>query len=294
VYFLGEFVSSRTYLEQALALAGPRQDRAPTFFAGEDTWVSCLAFLARVLWMLGYPDQALTRSDEMLIHAQARSHTYSLSRALGHAAMLHRLRREWSTAQERTEAAVAITTEHGLGQSMESTAILPFDRGEVLAAQGQGDTGIAQMHQELTAIRAMGERLSISAYLVRLAAACGQSGQVEEGLHLLAEALVHVEHTGERYYEAEVYRLKGELLWQQAVPDAPQAEACWQQALAVARRQQAKSLELRAALSLSRLWQHQGKQAEAHQLLTPIYGWFTEGFDTADLQEAKALLAGLA
>src|SRR5262249_37822591 len=160
------------------------------------------------------------------------------------------------------------------------------DRGERLAAQGQGDAGIAQMHQGLTAIRATGQRLSMSAYLVRLAAACGQSGQAEEGLHLLAEALVHVEHTGERYSEAEVYRLKGELLLQQAVPDAPQAEACCQQALAVARRQQAKSLELRAALSLARLWQQQGKRPEAHDLLAPVYNWFTEGFDTADLQEA--------
>jgi predicted ATPase len=103
-----------------------------------------------------------------------------------------------------------------------------------------------------------------------------------------------VDCTGERYYEAEVYRLKGELLLRLAAPDAPQAEACFQQALAVARRQQAKSWELRAAMSLARLWQHQGKGAEARELLTPIYGWFTEGFDTADLQEAKALLESLA
>ena len=121
----------------------------------------------------------------------------------------------------------------------------------------------------------------------------GRVGQAEEGLRLLAEALAHVDHTGERYYEAEVYRLKGELLLRQAVPDAPQAEACFQQALAVARRQQAKSWELRAAMSLSRLWQQQGKRAEARELLAPIYSWFTEGFDTPDLQEAKALLEEL-
>ena len=109
----------------------------------------------------------------------------------------------------------------------------------------------------------------------------------------VAEALVHVAHTGERFREAEVYRLKRELLLQQAVPDAPQAEACFQQALAIARHQQARSWELRAAMSLVRLWQQQGKRAEARELLAPIYGWFTEGFDTADLQEAKALLDAL-
>ena len=119
-------------------------------------------------------------------------------------------------------------------------------------------------------------------------------GQAETGLPLLAEALAHVDTTGERYYEAEVYRIKGELLLRQAVPDATQADACFQQALTVARRQQAKSWELRAAMSLSRLWQRQGQRAEARKLLAPIYGWFTEGFDTADLQEARTLLDELA
>ena len=126
-----------------------------------------------------------------------------------------------------------------------------------------------------------------------LAEAYGGIGQAEEGLRLLAEALAWVDTTGERYCEAEVYRIKGELLLQQAVSDVPQAEACFQQALAVARRQQAKSWELRAAMSLSRLWQRQGKRAAARELLAPIYGWFTEGFDTADLQEAKTLLEEL-
>src|SRR5262249_40943574 len=153
VYFMGEFGLARTYLEQALALAGPRQDRAQTFIAGEDTWVSCFAFVARVLWTLGYPDQALRQSHEMLTYAQELSHTYSLSRALLHAAGLHRLRREWSTVQERAEAALAITTEQGLRESL-FVGVLAVDRGAELAAQGQGEAGIAQMHQGLAAIRA--------------------------------------------------------------------------------------------------------------------------------------------
>jgi predicted ATPase len=118
-------------------------------------------------------------------------------------------------------------------------------------------------------------------------------GQVDEGLHLLAEDLAVVDTTGERYYEAELHRLHGVLLLRQAVPDASQAEACFQRALDVARHQQAKSWELRAAMSLSRLWQQQGKRAAAHELLAPVHGWFTEGFDTADLQEARALLEEL-
>ena len=153
---------------------------------------------------------------------------------------------------------------------------------------------MAQMHQGLEAILATGQTLTRPLCLVLLAEAAGQVGQVEEGLRLLAEALAAFEASGRGDGLAEAYRLQGELLLRQATPDAAQAEACFQQALAIARRQQAKSWELRAAISLSRLWQQQGKREEAHELLAPIYGWFTEGFDTADLQEAKALLNELA
>ena len=250
--------------------------------------MNCLGFVAAPLWMLGYVDQALKRSHEAFTLVQELSHAYTRTRALVYAAMLYGLRREWSTAQERAEAALAITTEQGFGHSV---GVVTFLRGEALAAQGQGEAGIAQMHQGLIAIRATGQGVALSAYLAMLARAYSNSGRAEEGLRLLTEALVHVDHTGERFWEAEVYRLKGELL--QTIPDALQAEACFQRALVMARRQQAKSWELRVAMSLSRLWQQQGKRAAAHDLLAPIYGWFTEGFDTADLQEARALLQEL-
>ena len=149
---------------------------------------------------------------------------------------------------------------------------------------------MAQMRQALAEWRAMGSGMAVSYWLTLLAEAYGQAGQAEEGLRLLAEALTHVDNTGERLCAAEVYRLKGELLLRQAIPDEAQAETCLHQALDIARHQQAKSWELRAAVSLSRLWQRQGKRAEARLLLAEVYGWFTEGFDTADLQEAKALL----
>jgi predicted ATPase len=163
-----------------------------------------------------------------------------------------------------------------------------------LVGQGQGEAGIAQMRQGIAAIRATGSSVELSLGLARLAEAHGQVGQAEEGLALLHEALTWVDTNGERAFEAEVYRIKGELLLRQAVPDASQAAACFQHALDVARRQQAKAWELRAATSLARLWQRQGKRAEARELLSDIYDWFTEGFDTADLQEAKALLETLA
>jgi predicted ATPase len=163
-----------------------------------------------------------------------------------------------------------------------------------LAAQGQNATGLAQMRQGLAAYRVTGSAVGMSGHLAQLAEAYMQVGQVDEGMHLLAEALAMVDTTGERHTEAELHRLHGELLLRQAVPDAPQAEACFQRALDVARHQQAKSWELRAATSLARLWQRQGKRAEARELLAPIYGWFTEGFDTADLRDAQTLLRALA
>jgi predicted ATPase len=284
LYRLGELVPARTHLEQGIALYTPEQDNSLQLHAPPG--LQCFNYAALTLWRLGYPDQALTRLHEALAGAQELSHPYSLARGLSYAALLHGQRREWSTVQERAEAALALSTAQGFGHWV---GYATFQRGRALAAQGQGEEGIAQMHQGLTAIRATGAVVR-PLFLARLAEAYGGIGQAEEGLHRLAEALAAMDNTGERCDEAELYRIKGELLLRQAVPDAPQAEACFQQALAVADHQQAKSLELRAAMSLSRLWQRQSKRAEAQQLLAEIYGWFSEGFDTADLQEAKALL----
>jgi predicted ATPase len=166
-------------------------------------------------------------------------------------------------------------------------------RGMALAMQGQGEAGLAQTRQGMAAVLATGQALARPLCLILRAEAAGYAGQVDEGLRLLTEALAALKASGRSDLLAEAYRLQGELLLHQAVLDAAQAERCFQQALDIARPQQAKSWELRAALSLSRLWQRQGKHTEARELLAPIYGWFTEGFDTADLQEAKALLQEL-
>jgi predicted ATPase len=166
-------------------------------------------------------------------------------------------------------------------------------QGWALAMQGDAATGVAHMEQGWGAVQRTGLKLYRPYNLALLAEAYGQVGQPEAGLTCLAEAVTRVAATEERWWEAEVSRLQGELLLRLPRPDLPQAAACFHQALDVARRQQARALELRAALSLSRLWQQQGKRVEARALLTPLYGWFTEGFDTADLQDAKAVLEEL-
>jgi predicted ATPase len=230
------------------------------------------------------------RSHEALLLAQEVSHPPSLAAVLFYVAFIHCYRRDAPATQEQAEAAMALASAQRFPQWLTVGQLL---RGWALAMQGQAEEGIAQMRPALAAWRGMGSGLAVSHYLVLLAEAYGRAGQAEEGLRLLAEALVHVDTTGEVYWAAEVYWLKGELLLQQTIPDEAQAETCLHQSLDIARRQQTKSWELRAAVSLARLWQQQGKRTEAQALLAPIYGWFTEGFDTVDLQEARALLEEL-
>jgi predicted ATPase len=167
-------------------------------------------------------------------------------------------------------------------------------QGWILAQQGAFQEGIAQMHRGLSIWRTGAGEMGLPGNLARLAEVYGKAGRAEEGLHILAEALAAIDNHAELYIAAEVYRVQGELLLLQATPEASQAETSFQYALDVARHQQARSLELRAAMSLARLWQHQGKRDQAHRMLAASYSWFTEGFDTPDLQEAKALLATLA
>ena len=246
----------------------------------------------RTLWLLGYPEQALARVHEALALAHALSHPFSLAYARCWAAVVSQFRRDVPAVHEHAEAAVALATEQGFPLWAAMGTIL---RGWALAMQGQGEEGMAQVRQGIAAWRATGAAVT-RPILVHLAGGrlCPPGPHRTDGLQALAEAHTLVEQHEERWWEAEVYRLRGVLLLRQTGTQQEEAEACLQRALDVARRQEAKSLELRAAMSLSRLWQQQGKRAEARELLAPIYGWFTEGFDTADLQEAKALLDALA
>jgi predicted ATPase len=285
----GELTKARVHLDQGIAIYDRQQYRSLAFRHGRDPGVTSRYVSANFLWMLGYPSQAMQKSHEAINLARELGHAYSLVLAVSFAAELHQFRREVHAAQERAEAVIELSSEHGFAQYLARGTIL---RGWALVEQGQCEAGIGQMRQGIAAHRTTGAEVG-RRYLALLAEAYGKGGQAEEGLDVLAEALSAVEKTGQRAYEPELHRLRGELLLRQAVPDAPQAEACFQQALAVARCQQAKSWELRAGMSLSRLWQQHGMKAEADALLAPIYGWFTEGFDTVDLQEAKALLAEL-
>jgi len=288
-FWLGEFPIAQVHIEQGMALYDPERRHFHAFLYGRDPGVDCYSYASVVLWCLGYPDQALKRKNEVLTLAQELSHPFSLASAFGFAGFLHTLRREGQASQEQAEATMALATEQDFAHWLAHGMIF---RGWALAEQGE--EGTAQIRQGIDAWRAAGDELARPCCLALLAEACAKEGQAEEGLSALAEALAVVHKTGERVYEAELYRLKGALLLARSTRQTAEAEACFHQALNIARHQQAKSWELRAAMSLSRLWQRLGKRAEAHQLLAEIYGWFTEGFDTADLQEAKALLAELA
>jgi TOMM system kinase/cyclase fusion protein len=291
LFWMGAVASAQTHFAQGVALYDPTQHRASTFLYGEDAGVLCQSFAAWTLWCLGYPDQGLAQSQQAVTFAQQSAHPFSLGWVLSRATLIHQLRREERCTQERAEAAISLAQEQGFPQLRATGAIL---RSGTLAHQGQAQDGIAQLHQGLSALRATGAEIARPYYLALLAEAHGTMGQPEAGLTALAEALTLVDTTGERWYQAELYRLKGALLLQQNADHQMEAETCFHQAIAIAQNQQAKSFELRAAASLSRLWQQHGKRQEARDLLAPIYGWFTEGFDTADLHEAKALLDALA
>lgn len=304
-YYRGDFPQARAHLEQGLACYAPEQHSPLNFRLGTDPGVECLAFLARSLWALGYPEQARQRVGEALTLAQRRGHLLSLVQARQQTTTVLQLCREVGAAHTQAEAAVALTTEHALPYWMACAMVM---HGWARAMQGQGPEAVTQIRQNLTELRAAGTKQVIPYFLGLLAEACGQAGLCEAGLTAVEEALTIVQQTGERCHEAELYRLKGELMLQDSTqhlegnvssavptPQLPHAaaEACLHQALAIARHQQAKALELRAAISLSRLWQQQNKGAEARQMLAAIYSWFTEGFHSADLQEAKMLLEGV-
>ena len=286
--------------------------------------MATLPFYGMSLVLLGYPDRGLRKSREALTLAREQAHANSIAFASFSTAYVHCLRREHEEAREQADALITLTTEQGLPFWL---AVGTMARGYALVEQGDGEAGIAHIRQGLAAFRASRGEQTKTYSLAWLAQAYGKGGQVKEGLAVLAEALEFVDRTEERYYEAELYRLKGELTLQKSRVQGPEsgvkkrresrianrqskipspqplalstqaeaeAEGCFHKAIEVAQHQQAKSLELRATMSLARLWQRQDKKDDARQMLAAIYGWFTEGFDTKDLQEAKALLQELA
>ncbi len=291
LYSLGEWSSARVHFEHALALSSPGQQRATIAHVGADFGVISLPYLASILWMLGYPDQALARSRTGLSLARELAHPLTTSGVWVNDVRFYQFLYDARTVQQRAEALIVLCDEQGIS-ALSTWAIV--QRGWALAMQGQTEVGINQIHQALATFRATEAENWRPYYLTLLAETQGKIGQGEEGLAALAEALTLVDSTGEHMYEAEMYRLKGELTPQSQVASrksqVEEAEACFLKAIEIARRQQAKSWELRASISLARLWQQQGNRTEAHNLLSNVYYRFTEGFDTKDLQEAKALM----
>jgi predicted ATPase len=288
--YRGDLSASRAHLEQSLDLSAAQPPCISTFASGLHPSIVSLTWLGRALWVIGCADQAQQRSQEAVALAQRMEHTPSLAYAEYFAAMLYQHRRDAEGTSAHAEALMTLADEQGFALRFEQARIL---RGWALAEQGEAGEGVVQVRQGLAALEGIGPKLAQPYYLALLAEAYGQAGQPEIGLQSLAEALTLVAETEERWWEAELYRLKGALLLQLPNLDVSQAEACFQQALTVARGQQARSLELRVAISLSRLWQRQGQREAARALLAPMYGWFTEGFDTPDLQAAQALLREL-
>jgi predicted ATPase len=311
----GEPLLAREHLNQVVALYEPHRHRAVAFHIGYDPGIYSRAMEGWVLWLLGYPEQALQRSQDALRLAREQSHPFTLSLTLATVALLQQMRRDGEAPLEHMQASMVLATEHGFPYLRTIGIVL---QGWGLTRMGQVAEGMAQMREGLAVLRAMGAEIFRPYLLALLAEVCGSGGHIEAGLGALEEALVTAENHAERFYEAELHRLQGDLLLRQCEemvsepalrtvyqghaagigapgqsPLQMEAEACFRRALAIARQQQAKSLELRAATSLARLWQQQGKRAEARQLLTEVYGWFTEGFETVDLREARTLLDAL-
>jgi predicted ATPase/class 3 adenylate cyclase/ribosomal protein L40E len=288
--FLGQFAAARDHCERGIELYDSARDGSLTALFGVDPGVDCRCYEQLILWCLGYPEQALNRSKEALALARERAHPYSSCWALVAASWLRQYCRDELSVAKHAAAVIALSDEHGFPFWRGWGTFL---RGWSLSEQSQRE-GIEQMEGGLGAIRATGAIFGQSYWLALLATACAKVGKPAKGLDLLKEALAATRVTGERLYEAELHRLTGDLALQLRRDDHDaEPEACFRRAIEIARQQQSRALELRATTSLARLLQRNRKEKEARSMLADIYGWFTEGFDTADLKEAKALLEEL-
>ncbi|MFC4705113.1 adenylate/guanylate cyclase domain-containing protein [Paraburkholderia caffeinitolerans] len=297
LFLQGELDAAAAHLEQALTLYDPERHQAHAVSHGVDPGSRALNFLSLIRWLQGYPDQAVKRSMEALVLAQKLAYGPTLAFTLAYAAELHQLRREAALVKERAEAAITVSTEHDLPYWLAWGTILS---GWARIEPGSLQEGIAQLRQGLDAEQSAGGEEHRSYFLALLAECQWRAGDVAGGLRTLDEAMAIADATGERFYEAELHRLKGVMLLgassedERAPSSSEGAQACFLKALAVARAQGAHSLALRAASSLAHLWQREGRPDEARQVLSETVGNFTEGFDTGDLREARALLDTLA
>jgi len=302
---LGDFARALQHFEKSLLLYDPELHRDDASRYSVNAVIGARGHAAWTLWFLGKPDQALNQIEEALTLARELSEPHGLAHTLCFGACLHQLRGEYRMAHERAEAAMAISNDHGLMLYQASATIV---RGWALIEQGRQGEAIELMRQGLAAHDAIGVGVTRTHFLALLVEGLYEAGQSEEGLRVLEEALALAQQNGEQYYQAELYRLKGKLLLMRStgralgqaatggqaveaeLPADTEAEDCFNQAIEIAKRQNAKSLELRAVMSLARLCQEQGRSEEVRGRLAQLYSTFTEGFDTKDLREAKAML----
>jgi class 3 adenylate cyclase/predicted ATPase len=285
----GRFALSRSHLEAALALYDPISHHSLGVQAGSHPQVIAQGNLGIVFLCLGFPEQALVRSDAAIVEARRLTDPASLGASLALGNILLSLVGDDAAARQRVDELITITTEHSFPQWR---ALGTIFRGRLKVRSGDVVGGISLLRSSFAAYRDTGAEVWMVYYIALLTAACESAGQIEEALALLDDALEIVETTGVRWYEAELKRHKGQLLLRRGHTEA--AEELYRKALGIALEQEAKLWELRAARDLARLWADQGRRTEARDLLAPVYGWFTEGFDTPDLKEAKALLDQLA
>lgn len=289
--WLGDFVRARDHLKQAHTLYDPKQHHAHALRYGNDPGVACLVHEAYVLWVLGYPDQALARSEQALALARHSNHPFSRAQALLYRSFLHQHRREAEAAGRFAKETERLAAEQGFPFWLAESIIV---QGWALAQTGAAAQGLELLRNGLDDFLATGAEMDRPRWLATLAETYGRNGLPDAGLTTLDDALAAMESTGERFYEARLYGLRGIMLLQRSGSHAAaEAENCFLSSLRVARQQDAKSWELSAAISLARLWCEQGKRRDARDLLKPVYDWFTEGFDTGDLREAEAVLDGL-
>jgi class 3 adenylate cyclase/predicted ATPase len=283
----GDIAPGRAHYDQALALYDPAAHRPLATRFGQDVGVAILCYRSRDLWLLGYPEAALADAEHALKDAREIGQAGTLMYALGHLPLTHILIGNNATANAQANQVVALADEKGAllwkSEGMRN-------QGCVLALTGKASEAVQMMTSGITGFRSTGATVWDPFYLSYLARAYAELGQFDDAWRCVGEAMTAAETTKERWFEAEIQRIAGEIALKSPVPDAAKAEAYFERALAVARKQQAKSWELRAAMSMARLWREQGKRDEARDLLAPVYGWFTEGFDTLDLKQAKALL----
>jgi predicted ATPase len=286
----GDIAEGRAHYDQALAFYSPAEHRPLATRFGQDVRVSILSFRPLALWLLGYPKAALADHDRALGDAREIGHAATLMYALSNTAMTHIFCGSYATATALTNELVPLAEEKG---ALFWKAYGMMHQGCVLAMTGKAANAVQMFASGFDALRATGTTLYMPWYLSLLAVAYAELGRNDDAWRCLAEATTTMETGGERWFEAEIHRTAGEIALMEPEPEAGKADTFFERALAVARKQKAKSWELRAAMSMARLWRDQGKKQQAHDLLAPVYGWFTEGFDTVDLKTAKALLEEL-